>query len=450
MPFSCSHTTSQWHLKPSPRTNTFIEEGQGTKSQVPHGNPDVATTSAHSYVVPKYVTDVATLIATSADSRNMFLSEVTRTCLEAVKKDKADANQAITSQLVQPPTNTNITGTKTVYSTSTYGNPSTKPVTLIFNTSGTTMKKRIEEGKPTQAVTLFAPVGVAEDLSKTQYLLCGEIKEELEALKQSIAEIPFQELSKQVQDLSKNLEIRMCSLELTYKTLKDIILQRTKQQSQLDLSLLERWNPSETVLRYSHWTCMRLMPNLVAEDNITDLFPNDWQPASPQSTTQQKHFQVLTEVMTELFLHCGLVNDEWVIEVTNYQDFLKVLLHHLVMGNISTTQVTQFTILMVYMSICRLKHYSDAMDKRHAMMLKSSIWMTLFIMAFRTTFTMMGGTKIINTYYRNIPATVRRHLHVAVIRYMEQDCMCPNHVQCDIVPFSLTSEVVFTILSTLP
>ena len=25
---------------------------------------------------------------------------------------------------------------------------------------------------------------------------------------------------------------------------------------------------------------------------------------------------------------------------------------------------------------------------------------------------------------------------------MEQDCMCPNHIQCDIVPFTLTSEVV--------
>ena len=234
----------------------------------------------------------------------------------------------------------------------------------------------------------------------------------------------------------------MCSLELTNKTLKDIMLQRTKQQSQLESYLLEKWDPSETVLRYSPWTSMRLMLNLVAEDNITDLFPNDWQPVSPQSTVQQKHFQVLTEVMTELFLHCGLVNDEWVIEVTNYQDFLKVLLHHLVMGNISTTQVTQFTILMVYMSICRLKHYSDAMEERHGMMLKSSILMTLVIIAFRTTFTMMGGTKIINTYYRNILPKVRRQLHVAVIRYMEQDCVCPNHVQCDIVPSTLTSEVV--------
>ena len=120
----------------------------------------------------------------------------------------------------------------------------------------------------------------------------------------------------------------MSGLDLNYKILKDLIPQRTKQQTQLDPSLLEKWIPSETVLRYSPWTSMQLMLNLVAEDNITDLFPNDWQPVSSQSTIQQKHFQVLTEVMTELFLHCGLVNDEWVIEVTNYQDFLKILLHH--------------------------------------------------------------------------------------------------------------------------
>ena len=428
--------------KPSLNTSTFIGREQTAKPSTSYGNADVATTSAHSYVVPKYVTDVATLIATTPESRKMFLAEVTRVCLEAAKKDKAEADQTAASSRIQTPTHTDTTGTKPTYSTSTYGNSSTKPLASTYNTSGAWMKKRVEEGKPAHIATLFAPIGVAEDLSKTQYLLCGEIKEELKVLKETIAEIPFQDLSKQIQELSKNLEIRMCSLELSYKTLKDIIFQRSHQQSQLDSSLLERWNPSDTVLRYSPWTSMRLMLNLVAEDNITDLFPNDWQPVSPQSTTQQKHFQALTEVMTELFLHCGLVNDEWVIEVTNYQDFLKVLLHHLVMGNISTTQVTQFTILMVYMSICRLKHYSDGMEDRHARMLQSSIWMTLTIMAFRTTFTMMGGTKIINTYYRNLPAIVRRHLHVAVIRYMEQDCVCPNHVQCDIVPFSLTSEVV--------
>ena len=89
-----------------------------------------------------------------------------------------------------------------------------------------------------------------------------------------------------------------------------------------------------------------------------------------------------------------------------------------------------------------MKLYSDGMETRHPQMLNSSISLTLVIMAFRTTFSMKGGCKIINTYYRNLPAKVRRHLHVAVIRYMEQDCMCPNHVQCDIVPLTLTSEVV--------
>ena len=188
---------------------------------------------------------------------------------------------------------------------------------------------------------------MAENLSKIQYLLCGEIKQELKLLKESIATIPFQELTKQIQELASNLEVQMSTLEYTYKNLNDLILQPTTQQSQLDPTLLERWNPIDMVLRYSPWTSMWLMLNLVTDDNITDLFLNDWQPTSLQSTIQQKHFQVLTEVMTEVFLQCGLVNHEQVIEVTNFQDFLKVLLHHLVLGNISTTQVTQFTILMV-------------------------------------------------------------------------------------------------------
>ena len=214
--------------KPSLNTSIFIGREHTAKPSTSHGNSDVATTSAHSYVVLKYVTDVATLIATTPESRKMFLTEVTKVCLEAAKKDKAEADQAAASPMVQTPTNTNTTGTKTIYSTSTYGNPTTKPVTPMYNTSGTWMKKRVEEGKPAQIATLFAPTGVAEDLSKTQYLLCGEIKEELKVLKETIAKIPFQDLSKQIQELSRNLEIRMCSLELSYKTLKDIIFSKNQ------------------------------------------------------------------------------------------------------------------------------------------------------------------------------------------------------------------------------
>ena len=99
-------------------------------------------------------------------------------------------------------------------------------------------------------------------------------------------------------------------------------------------------------------------------------------------------------------------------------------------------------IMMVYMSLCRQKHYTEYLNDRHAEMLKASIWMTLVIMSFRTTFSMKGGHNTINPYYKILPCVVRRNLHVALIRYMEQDCLCANHVQCDTVPTTLTSQVV--------
>ena len=55
---------------------------------------------------------------------------------------------------------------------------------------------------------------------------------------------------------------------------------------------------------------------------------------------------------------------------------------------------------------------------------------------------MKGGHQIINPYFKDLPSVVRRNLHVAVIRYMEQECTCQNHVKCDIYPKILTSKVV--------
>ena len=143
--------------KPSLNTSTFIGREQTTKPSTSYGNPDVATTSAHSYVVPKYVTDVATLIATTPESRKMFLTEVTRACLEAAKRDKAEADQVTASSMVQTPTHTDTTGTKPTYSTSTYGNRGTKPVAPTYNTSGAWMKKRVEEGKASSYCNFVCP-----------------------------------------------------------------------------------------------------------------------------------------------------------------------------------------------------------------------------------------------------------------------------------------------------
>ena len=172
-----------------------------------HGKSDVITSStlnsAPSHAVPRYVTDVAELISASAESRRIFLMEVTKKCLEAAKKDR-DFNQMTSSQ---PTTNAPSSSTTTVFNTSTSSDTTTKHVTAVYNTSGAEMKRRIEDGRPNQAVTLFAPVGVAEDLSKTQYILCAEVKQELKILKESIAAIPFQELNKQIQELASNLEV---------------------------------------------------------------------------------------------------------------------------------------------------------------------------------------------------------------------------------------------------
>ena len=63
-----------------------------------------------------------------------------------------------------------------------YNNPhvewkkTTKVVKEDYNTSGGMMKKRVEQGLPNQALTLFAPVSMAEDLTKIQLILCKEVK----------------------------------------------------------------------------------------------------------------------------------------------------------------------------------------------------------------------------------------------------------------------------------
>ena len=163
---------------------------------------------------------------------------------------------------------------------------------------------------------------------------------------------------------------------------------------------------------------MRLMLNKVVSANITDLFPSNWQPRSTMSTVQEKQYQVLTEVMTEMFQQCGYLIETSTIEMDNYQNFLKVLLNHTFLGNVSTTQLIYFIILMVYMSFCRLSHYTKYMTHKEAILLKEAVQMSLVVMAFRTTFTIKGGHNTLNPYFKNIPTVVRRNIHVVTTRYM--------------------------------
>ena len=310
------------------------------------------------------------------------------------------------------------------------------------NTSGSMMKNKDEQNLPNQAKTLFAPVGMAEDLAKIQLILCKEIKTEIQAVKESIATIPFDDVQRKITEATTLLEERMTRLEEQCSKLKDILKQKTIQNYIANPALLEHWKPGDMVSKHSLWTTLRLVLNKVASENITELFPSDGQPRPSISTEQQKQYKVLTEVMTEMFHQCGLLSEAEVIELDNYEDFLKVLHHHTFMGNVSTIQLTHFIMLMVYMSFCRLNHYTKCMTDEEAVLLKIAVQMTLVIMAFKTTFSMKGGHKIINSYFKTLPSEVRRNIHVVTTRYMEQECTCQNHVQCDIHPTQLTSQVV--------
>ena len=160
------------------------------------------------------------------------------------------------------------------------------------------------------------------------------------------------------------------------------------------------------------------------------------------STEDEKQYKVMTELMTHMFQQCGYLQEENTIELENYQDFLKALQHHVFMGDVSVTQLIHFMILMVYMSFCRLNHYTEYMTDRDAVLLKAAVHISLVLIAFKTTFSMRGGHHSINPYLKNLPPVVRRNLHIVNTRYIEQQCTCKKHVQCDIYPIPLTTEVV--------
>ena len=304
------------------------------------------------------------------------------------------------------------------------------------------MRNKVEQSLPNQTITLFTPVDMAENLTKVQLILCNEIKSEVQAVKNIITTFPFEKMQRNFSEIATMLHERMKNLEEQYSELKDIVKPETTQNYIANPALLEHWNPGDIVIKHSIWTTMRLVLNQVTSENITDLFPSDWHPRPIMSTEQEKQDKVLTEVMTEMFHQCGLLSEAEVIEIDHYQNFLKVLHHQSFMGNVSTTQLTHFIMLMVYMSFYRPIHYTRCMTDKEAVLLKVAVKMTLVIMAFRTTSSMKGGHHIINLYFKTLPSEVRRNINVVTTRYMEEDCTCQNYVQCDICPTLLTSQVV--------
>ena len=95
------------------------------------------------------------------------------------------------------------------------------------------------------------------------------------------------------------------------------------------------------------------------------------------SPDEEKQYKVMTELMTHLFQQCGYLPEENIIELDNYNDFLKTLQHHVFMGNVSITQLTHYMMLMVYKSFCRLiiiLSFCQAEKQSYWKQLSTSVW----------------------------------------------------------------------------
>ena len=115
----------------------------------------------------------------------------------------------------------------------------TRVATENYNTSGIMMKNKVEQGLPNQAMSLFAPIGMAEDLAKIQLILCNEIKTEIQAVKNIITTFPFEEMQRNFPEIATILDERMTNLEEQYSELKDIVKQRITQNYIANPALLE-------------------------------------------------------------------------------------------------------------------------------------------------------------------------------------------------------------------
>ena len=325
-----------------------------------------------------------------------------------------------------PTTGMNTTQTSVTSTTSLTSTTSTTSSTTVHCSSHAAVSREAHK-----IHTVFTPIALVESLTKTNHLLVADMKGEVQSMKNQLST-----------QSTENLETRMEALEQGFIEPREVVMQRTINNLKPNPELLEVWDPTMLVLQKSNWTNMRLILNKVAGDNYPDLFPSEWALQNLFTQMHEMHYKVFSEVMTTMFHQCGMLMDCNIFEIQNYELFLRALHHHLVMGTVNMTQVGHFLILITYMSFSRLNHYTDYLSDREGAMIEPTLWMCLVIISFRLTFQMKGAHRTINPYFKVLPTKVRRRLHVIITRYMEQECHCQNHVQCDIFPSPLTTEMI--------
>ena len=143
-----------------------------------------------------------------------------------------------------------------------------------------------------------------------------------------------------------------------------------------------------------------------------------------------------------MFYQCGILQDCDVLAIHGYEQFLKALHHHMVMGNVTISQLGQISHPYDLHVLLQMNHYTNYMKDEDAINLEVAVWMSIVIMAFRTSFHAEGSHRTINPYFKVLNTIIRRKLHVIITRYLKQECVCQSHVPCDLFPNTLTSEII--------
>ena len=190
-----------------------VQPKLGVKPTIPIPIPKTVHTSA----AQVSVIDANSLTSVSPTSRNMFFHEEARKCYEEAGQVEKEGEklmpkprrptalpvrpQNIDTQNDVPPTSSTIAGSTCTMTTCSSAGETTTTITAdgptdpeTFNTSGRVMRRRVEQGLPCPAITLFAPIGMAEDLTKVQLILCKEIKSEIQEVKSLITSIPNEKI----------------------------------------------------------------------------------------------------------------------------------------------------------------------------------------------------------------------------------------------------------------
>ena len=222
-------TTSEQDNMPSSQSTSVDKTSTSSNTDPTLSIPN----PAYSPLIQQYVTNAATIIASNRLTRNMFIVEVFKKCSKIALWEKRTGKTApellpeSPKPTAEPPhsshsyssdvqhitpegddvlnryikkytmpriSTSGSTNTVNVSSTTTSIPPegttshaewkrTNRRATENYNTSGFMMKNKAEQTLLNQAKTLFASIGIAEDLAKFQLILCEEIKTEIQAVK---------------------------------------------------------------------------------------------------------------------------------------------------------------------------------------------------------------------------------------------------------------------------